>query len=63
MATKSRQDELIKFDSRMIEYNLANGLITKEEYDKYLAQLPDLSTQSVAFTMDDSASGADDEAH
>ncbi len=63
MATKSRQDELIKFDSRMIEYNLANGLITKEEYDKYLSQLPDLSTQSVAFTMDDSGSGSDDEAH
>lgn len=50
---KSKQDELIKFDARMIEYNLARGVITKEEYDKYLASLPDLSSSSAPFTIDD----------
>lgn len=29
------------FDQRTLERNLDKGLITREEYDKYLAALPD----------------------
>lgn len=50
---KSKQDELIKFDSRMIEYNLARGLLTQEELERYLAQLPDLSDQALPLTLED----------
>lgn len=31
----------MKFDIRLLEYNLAQGFITKEEYNKYLGQLED----------------------
>lgn len=31
----------LKFDKRLIEWNLRNGIITQEEYKKYLEQLPD----------------------
>lgn len=58
---KSRQDELIKFDSRMIEFNLSRGIITKEEYDKYLASLPDLTATTVPFTIEDERGRSDDD--
>lgn len=35
----------LKFDKRMVEWNLNNGLLTKEEYEKYVQQLPDLKEQ------------------
>lgn len=53
---KSRQDELIKFDARMIEYNLNRGLLTKEEYEKHLASLPDLSAQAEKIELDETES-------
>lgn len=53
---KSKQDELIKFDARMIEYNLARGIITKEEYEKYLSQLADSGSNATALTMEDDRS-------
>jgi|GEM_PF-2865868 len=37
-------DDLI--DTRMIEYNIKRGKITREEYENYLASLPDLKNQS-----------------
>lgn len=51
--SKSRQNDLIKFDSRMIEYNIARGIITKEEYQKHLATLPDLAAESTPLTLED----------
>ncbi len=57
---KSKQDELIKFDARMIEYNLSRGIITKEEYEKYIAQLPDLASISVPFTIEDERGRSED---
>ncbi|MFP5519340.1 MAG: hypothetical protein ACLGGX_05515 [Bdellovibrionia bacterium] len=33
----------LKWDVRMIEKNLQTGVITKEEYEKHLKELPDLS--------------------
>ncbi|PWU12788.1 MAG: hypothetical protein C5B49_15705 [Bdellovibrio sp.] len=50
---KSKQDDLIKYDSRMIEINIARGLLTREEYLKYLADLPDNSSIAVPLILDD----------
>jgi len=51
--SKSRQDELIKFDSRMIEFNLNRGTLTKEELDKHLQSLPDLAGQAITIDLED----------
>lgn len=56
---KSRQDELIKFDSRMVEFNLTRGTLTKEEYEKYLASLPDLSAQAEKIELDETSDNSD----
>ena len=37
-------DDLI--DTRMIEDNIKRGKITREEYENYLASLPDLKNQA-----------------
>jgi hypothetical protein len=41
-ATPSKQDAILKFDSRMTEYNLRQGGLTQAELDKHLSQLPDV---------------------
>ncbi len=33
----------LKWDRRMIEKNLQNGTLTKEEYEKMLKELPDMA--------------------
>ncbi len=38
------RDEQKKFDIRVIERNLAEGIITPEEYEEYLKNLPDVSS-------------------
>lgn len=43
----------LKLDSRMLEYNFKNGLITKEEYEAYLKQLPDLSNNLEFLSLED----------
>lgn len=60
---KTRQDELIKFDSRMTEYNLTRGVLTKEELEKHLSQLPDLSNEALSLTLEDTADAGDGEPH
>jgi hypothetical protein len=34
------------FDRRVVKRNITNGLITKEEYDKFVASLPDAASLS-----------------
>jgi hypothetical protein len=53
----------MKFDIRMLEYNLAQGIITKEELEKHLASLPDESENTVAVTLDDSSRTEEEEIH
>ena len=36
------------FDKRIIERNLEKGLITRQEYDKFIAGLGDMSTDAAA---------------
>ncbi|MCX8011643.1 MAG: hypothetical protein N3A64_00600 [Desulfobacterota bacterium] len=38
------RDEQKKFDIRIIERNLAEGIITPQEYEEYLKNLPDVSS-------------------
>ncbi len=33
----------LKFDTRMLEFNLRTGILSKEELVKYLEELPDCS--------------------
>lgn len=37
------KDEEKKFDLRVVEKNIEHGIITREEYEAYLANLPDVS--------------------
>lgn len=53
---KSKQNELIKFDSRMTEFNLSRGILTKEELEKHLSQLPDLASEALPLTLEDNES-------
>ncbi|MFN7728970.1 MAG: hypothetical protein ACK5P7_07425 [Bdellovibrio sp.] len=54
----------LKLDSRLVEIYLANGQLTKEEYETYLKTLPDCSAQSAPITLeDDKPSTADVQAH
>lgn len=43
----------LKFDARMIEYNLANGIVTKEEYEAYLKSLPDDAAKAVPLRIEE----------
>ena len=38
----------MKFDNRMLDYNLKQGFITTSEYEEYLSSLNDLSESSKA---------------
>jgi hypothetical protein len=43
----------LKFDSRLIEHNLASGQISKQEYEAYLKSLPDSSAQAMALNLEE----------
>lgn len=46
----------LKYDSRLKDWNLRNGVINKEEYDNYLKELPDLSNNAVQIDLEDTDS-------
>lgn len=45
--------EGLKFDKRLLEINFKNGLLSKEEYQKYLDQLPDRASNATQLTLED----------
>lgn len=51
--TLDKANANLKLDARMLEYNLRVGNITKEEYQKHLASLPDVSTQCEKIDIED----------
>ncbi|MCB0363857.1 MAG: hypothetical protein H6624_15775 [Bdellovibrionaceae bacterium] len=51
--------EQLKFDSRMTEWNESQGIMTREEYQKHLDSLPDLSGRAVPLTLEDETNGSD----
>lgn len=44
-AGRMPKDDL-RFDVRLVEKFLAKGILSREEYEKYLASLPDVSSQA-----------------
>lgn len=50
----------LKYDKRMTENKINAGEMTREEWQKYLEQLPDLAHNVETFTMDGKASKEDD---
>ena len=42
----------LKWDIRLAERNITIGEVTKEDWQKHLAQLPDLAHNVETFTMD-----------
>lgn len=53
--------EQLKYDRRMIQWNYAEGLLKKEEYQEYLKKLPDVSNNASELTLEDEWDGADDQ--
>lgn len=50
----------LKYDKRMTENKISAGEMTKEEWQKHLEQLPDLSHNVETFTMDGKNTKDDD---
>ena len=53
--------KIMKFDSRLIEYNLNNGTITKEELKTHLQNLPDLADKAEKLDIDDRRSSEEEQ--
>ena len=45
--------EALKFDKRLLDINFKNGTLTKEEYEKFLGQLPDRAENATNMTLED----------
>lgn len=43
------------FDVRLLEFNFQHGIITKEEYQKYLASLVDCKDNAIQVELDETA--------
>jgi len=43
----------LKLDARLVEMHLANGQLTKEEYEAYLKSLPDSAPQAASLNLED----------
>ena len=53
----------LKFDVRMTEFNLKNGVISKEELNAHLGQLTDSGNNSEKLSLEEGRSSSDDTQH
>ncbi len=54
----------LKFDVRMTEFNVNNGVITKDELKAHLSQLPDSGNNSEKLSIEEGrGSSSDDTQH
>lgn len=60
MAYLQEQMKLLKYDKRLLEINQKNGSLTDSDYNSYLGQLKDLTSQSEKLVLDDSNSESRD---
>tara|TARA_Y100000034_G_C6549413_1_gene237294 strand:+ start:55 stop:237 length:183 start_codon:yes stop_codon:yes gene_type:complete len=51
VSTLNKNLDVKKFDTRLIEWNLQNGIITKEELEKHLASLEDSEAKAEYFKL------------
>lgn len=50
-----------KFDTRLVDFNINNGIVTKEEYEQHLQSLQDLSHMSETLRFEGDDRGASSE--
>ena len=43
----------LKFDSRMIDWNIKNGLLTQEELQTYLSSLQDTADNTISLELEE----------
>ncbi len=53
--------EELKYDKRLIEWNLRRGIITHEDVKKHLSSLQDISSEAISFNLEDDDSEDMDE--
>lgn len=54
----------LKFDVRMTEFNLNNGVVSKEEFNSHLSQLPDSGANSEKLNIEENGhSSSEDTQH
>jgi hypothetical protein len=53
----------LKFDVRMTEFNLKNGVISKEELNQHLGQLPDSGNNSEKLSIEEGRGSSEDTQH
>ncbi len=53
----------LKFDSRMLEFNLRTGIVTKEEVKKHLEQLPDCGSNCEKLDLEEDHAAKDSNEH
>jgi len=51
----------MKFDLRLIEFNIRTGQLTKEEVQKYLQSLPDSSANSEKLDIEENSSSSEEQ--
>ncbi len=51
--------DALKFDTRLIEYSLHRGLLSREEVEQHLKSLSDCSSNADFIKMDDMGNQAD----
>lgn len=44
--------QMVKYDTRLIDWNLKQGLINKDEYDRHLKALPDSTDRSQTLDLE-----------
>ena len=57
----SKELDKLKYDKRLSEWHVSRGKFPKEEFEKYLKNLPDLAHNVEKFTLGDD-DGADSDA-
>jgi hypothetical protein len=50
----------LKFDARMLEFNVDNGVITKDELKAHLASLPDSGNNSEKLNIEEASRATSD---
>lgn len=47
----SKEIEKLKYDKRLTDWHVSRGRVSKNEWEKYLASLPDLATNIEPFSL------------
>ena len=56
MSTLSKASKALKYDSRLLKYNLGNGVISQQEWGEHIGSLTDVEAQSKGIEIADSRS-------